>query len=94
MQGDKKEDGEKRRNPKHFRFLQGGAQTLNSNRSLDYARDNESIIYFNVYATQQKYTSMLVCYRKKHPFTSYSSAKHPKHSKIAITNMRKKPKNI
>ena len=62
MQGDKKEDGEKRRNPKHFRFLQGGAQTLNSNRSLDYARDNESIIYFNGLCKPTKvyiYASML-----------------------------------
>ena len=29
--------------------------------------------------------------RKKHPFTSYSAAKQPKHSKFAITNMREKP---
>ena len=28
-------------------FLQGGTQTLNSCLSLDYARDNESCVYFN-----------------------------------------------
>ena len=28
---------------------------------------------------------------KKHPFTSYLAAKHPKHSKFAITDMREKP---
>ena len=29
--------------------------------------------------------------RKKLPFTSYLAAKHPKHHKFAITNMREKP---
>ena len=29
--------------------------------------------------------------RKKHPFTSYPAAKHTKHSKFAITDMRRKP---
>ena len=28
---------------------------------------------------------------KRHPFTSYSTEKHPKHSKFAITDMREKP---
>ena len=34
-----------------------------------------------------KYTSV----RKKRPFTSYPAARHPKHSKFAITDMREKP---
>ena len=28
---------------------------------------------------------------KRHPFTSYPAAKHPKHSKSAITDMQEKP---
>ena len=32
--------------------------------------------------------------RKKHPFTGYPAAKHPKHSKFAITDMREKPVNF
>ena len=28
--------------------------------------------------------------RKKHPIKSYPAAKHPKHSKFAITDMREK----
>ena len=29
--------------------------------------------------------------RKKHPFASYPAAKHPKHSKFVITDIREKP---
>ena len=29
--------------------------------------------------------------RKRHPFTSYPAAKHPKRRKLAITDMREKP---
>ena len=29
--------------------------------------------------------------RKKHPFTGYPAAKHSKHGKFAITDMREKP---
>ena len=29
--------------------------------------------------------------RKKHPFTCYPAAKHPKHSEFAIADMREKP---
>ena len=31
---------------------------------------------------------------KRHPFTSYSTAKHSKHSKFAITDMREKPADL
>ena len=84
---DKKGDA-KRKNPKKCRFLQGGTQSLNSCHSLDYARDNESIIYFNDLC---KPIEIYIYARKKHPFTSYPAAKHPKHSKFAITDMREKP---
>ena len=32
--------------------------------------------------------------RKKHTFTSYSAAKHPKHSKFAITDIPDQPVNL
>ena len=32
--------------------------------------------------------------RKKHPFTGYPAAKHQKHSKFAIANIREKPLNF
>ena len=32
--------------------------------------------------------------KKKHPFSSYPAAKHPRHSKFAITDMRQKPVNF
>ena len=32
--------------------------------------------------------------RKNHPFTGYPAVKHPKHSKLAITNIREKPGNF
>ena len=32
--------------------------------------------------------------RKKHPFTGYPAAKHSKHSKFAITDIREKPVNF
>ena len=31
--------------------------------------------------------------RKQHPFTSYPTAKHPKHNKLAVTDIREKPVN-
>ena len=40
--------------------MQGGTQTLNSCRRLDYARDDKSIIYVPmIYASQKKNTSIL-----------------------------------
>ena len=47
------------------RFFQSETQTSNSCRTLDYARDNKSIIYVPmIYA------------KKKRPFTSCPAAKH------------------
>ena len=69
-------------------LLQFGIQTLNSCRSLDYARGNESIIYF---IDLCKLIEIYIYAKKKRPFTSYPVAKQPKHSKFAITDMRQKP---
>ena len=31
---------------------------------------------------------------KKNPFTSYPAAKHPKHNKFAVTDIREKPVDL
>ena len=57
-------------------------------RGLDYARDNEPIIYFNDPCMPiEKYMYV----RKKHPFTNYPATKQLKHSKFTMTDMREKP---
>ena len=61
-----------------------GTQTINSCCSLDYARGNESIICFTNLC---KLIETYYYARKMHPFASYPTAKHPKHSK----NIRQKP---
>ena len=38
-----------------------------------------------------KLIEILIHGRKKHPFTGFPAAKHPKHSKFAITDIREKP---
>ena len=63
----------------------------NKHETLGNARDNESIKYFN---DLFKPIEIYVYARKKHPFTSYLAAKHPKHSQFAITDMREKPVNF
>ena len=73
------------------RFFQSETLTLNSCCSLDYACGNESVIYFtNLCKPIETYIDA----RKKHPFASYSTAKHPKHSKLAITYIREKLANF
>ena len=52
---------------------------------LDYARGNKSIKLFN---DLWKPIKIYIYARKKRPFTSYQTAKHPKHSKFVITSMR------
>ena len=32
--------------------------------------------------------------KKKHPFASYPAAKHPKHSKLAVADVRQKPVDL
>ena len=83
-----KQDDGKRRQSKRMTVEQ---QTWNSCRSLHHARDNGPITYFNDLC---KPIELYIYARKKHPFTSYPAAKHPKRSKLAITNMRKKPVNL
>ena len=55
-------------------FFQSEPLTLNSCRSLDYARGNESIIYFTELC---KPIETDIYARKKRPFASYPAAKHP-----------------
>ena len=50
-----------------------------------------TIIYF---ADLCKLIETYICARKKHSFASYSAAKHPRHSKFAITGIREKPVNF
>ena len=45
-------------------------------------------LYFN---DLRKPTEVYIYARNKRPFTSYPAAKHQKHSKFAITNVREKP---
>ena len=56
-------------------FFWSGPQTLNSCRSLHYARGNKYIIFFNDLC---KPIEIYIYARKKHPFTSYPAAKHQK----------------
>ena len=69
-------------------YFQSETLTSNSCRSLDYAHCNESNIYFTDLC---KPIETYIYARKKHPFASYPAAKHPKHSKFAITE---KPVNL
>ena len=69
-------------------FSKSEPLTLNSCRSLDYARGNESIIHFTDLC---KPIETYIYARKKHTFTGYPAAKHPKHSKFTITDIREKP---
>ena len=69
-------------------FFLSVTQTFNSCRSLDCGRSNRSIIFFN---DLRKPIEIYIYARNYHPFTSYLTAKHPKHNKFAITDMRKKP---
>ena len=63
-------------------LFQSKTLTLNSCRSLDDARSNESIIYFTDLC---KPIETYVYAKKKHPFTSYFAAEHSN-----ATDIRKK----
>ena len=66
-------------------IFRSGTQTLNS--SLDYARDNKSLICVSmIFAGQQKDTFMLV---KKHPFTCCPAAKHENAENLALQTYEK-----
>ena len=68
--------------------MESKTQMFNSCRSIDYARGNESIIYFNNLCKPIEIYNYV---RKKRPFTSCLAAKHPKHCKFAIIYMQQKP---
>ena len=61
--------------------------TLNSCRSLDYARANKSIIYFTDLCNPIETYIYAI---KKHPFASYPAAKHKKTQQFVITGIREK----
>ena len=73
------------------RFFQGETLTLDSCRSFDYARGNESIIFFTDLCKPIK---RYIYARKKHLFASYPAAKQPKRSKFVVTDIREKPVNF
>ena len=81
-------DNAKWKTPKKVTFWRSGPQTLNSCHSLKCACNNDSIIYFNGLCNPIELYNYA---RKKRPFSSYSAAKHRKHSKFAITDIREKP---
>ena len=62
-------------------FPQSETLASNSCRSLDYARGNESIIYFTDLC---KPIETYIYARKKHPFTSYPAAKHPNTANLQL----------
>ena len=69
-------------------FSQSRKLTLNFYRSLDYACGSESIIFSsNLCKPIEIYTYV----KQMRPFTRYLAAKHPKHCKFDITDMRQKP---
>ena len=66
-----KENDEKTKNLEKVTFLQDITQILNSRSGLNFARDNQSIIYFNDICNL---IEIYIYARKEHPFTSYSRA--------------------
>ena len=56
------------------------------------ARDNKSVIFF--FNDLFNPIEIYIYARKKHLITSYFEAKHPKHRKFAITDMREKSVNF
>ena len=62
-------------------FFQSETLILNSCRSLDYARGNESIIYFTDLC---KPIENNIYVKKKHPFASYPAAKHPNEANLRL----------
>ena len=84
-----KEDDKKRRNLKTVTlFPKWNTDIKFLCYSLDYARDNQSIIYVSmIYAGQLTNASMLV---KNHPFTSCPAAKHQNAANVALQTYGKK----
>ena len=72
-------------------FVQSETLTLNSCRSLDYARGHEVITY---YTDLCKPIEIYIYAKEKHPFAGYPAAEHPKRSKLTITDTREKTVNF
>ena len=75
--------GSRRREPNKHGHSRASSEplTLNSFRGFDYARGNDSIIYFtDLWKLMETY----IYARKKHPFASYSAAKHPNASNLRL----------
>ena len=66
-------------------------QTFTLCCSLGYAHGNKSIIMFNNLC---KPIEIYIYAEKILSFTCYSTAKHPKHNKLAVTDIREKPVNF
>ena len=62
-------------------FFQSETLTLKSCCSIDYARSNESIIYFTDLC---KPIETYIYARKRHPFTCYPAAKHPNAANLRL----------
>ena len=67
-------------------LFQSKMLTLNFYRSLDYARSDESIIYFTDLC---KPLETYIYAKKKHPFTSYPAAKHPNAANFLVQKLTK-----
>ena len=61
--------------------------TLLPKFSIDMAVQSQALSVLSL----TSYLCILKCVRDKHPFTSYFAAKHPKHSKFAITTCKQNP---
>ena len=74
----------RRRGPnkhEHVAFFQSEPLPSNSFRSFNYARGNESIIYFtDLYKPIETY----IYVRKKHPLASNPAAKHPNAANLRL----------
>ena len=81
-----KKDDETRKSPTKVMFLQAETHFY---RSFDCACGNESIIY--TFQRSTRANRNINIWKEKRKFTGYPAAKHPKHSKFAITDMREKP---
>ena len=78
-------DGANRTNMKTVMLFRSEAETLNSGRSLVYARGNKSTIFSMIYASQKKYTSMPGIFTHLQIIPQQSIQ-----NKLAVINIREK----
>ena len=62
---------------------------IQSQSWICYGSVNQSIVYVTIIYANQK--EKYIYGSKKHPYTRYPAAKHPKHSKLSFTNTQEKP---